>query len=83
MRRYSTICPYSSEACTAMYAACVQRVDGMIAPDGVRSLTLSKAFASRERPNRLVIESKRGLKGSNNLIFARQLSKRGWINIGL
>jgi hypothetical protein len=24
MRRYSTICPYSSEACTAMYAACVQ-----------------------------------------------------------
>ena len=45
MRRYSTICPYSSEACTAMYAACVQRVDGMIAPDGVRPPTLSKAFA--------------------------------------
>ena len=46
MRRYSTICPYSSEACTAMYAACVQRVDGMVAPDGVRLPTLSKAFAS-------------------------------------
>jgi hypothetical protein len=36
MRRYSTICPYSSEACTAMYAACVQRGDGMVAPDGAR-----------------------------------------------
>ena len=45
MRRYSTICPYSSEACTAMYAAWVQRVDGMVAPDGVRLPTLSKAFA--------------------------------------
>ena len=49
MRRYSTICPYSSEACTAMYAACVQRVDVMVAlmvaPDGARLPTLSKAFA--------------------------------------
>lgn len=45
--------------------------------------TLSEAFAACERPNRLVIESKRGLKGSNNLLSARQLSERGWINIGL
>src|SRR5271170_5230702 len=42
-----------------------------------------KGVCVRDRPYRLVIESKRGLKGSNNLIFARQLGKRGWINIGL
>ena len=45
IRRYSTICPYSSEACTAMYAACVERVDGMVAPDGVRPPISSNAFA--------------------------------------
>src|SRR5260370_14736257 len=42
-----------------------------------------KGVCARDRPYRLVIESKRGLKGSNNLIFARQLRKRRWINIGL
>ena len=36
MRRYSTIWPYSSEAWTTMNAARVQRVDGMVAPDGER-----------------------------------------------
>src|ERR1035438_3270640 len=35
-----------------------------------------KGVSVRDRPYRLVIESKRGLKGSNNLIFARQFSKR-------
>ena len=68
MRRYSTICPYSSEACTAMNAACVERVDGMVAPDGVDTYTF-KGVCGRDRPYRLVIESKRVLEGCNNLIF--------------
>jgi hypothetical protein len=37
MRRYSTICPYSSEACTTMNAAWVERDEPLV---------LSKAFAA-------------------------------------